>query len=113
MVKVIITKRLEEEINKKFKKESVEIFDLMFSLEESPFKGKIVGQVSGIIVKELKYNENRFYFITDGYKIKLLEKGELSDLFVKFVRMSGKKDQQKLIDGIKEILRKFGEEKFD
>lgn len=110
-IRVIITKSLEEEINRLFKKESLEIFDLMYSLKESPFKGKIVGQVSGIIIKELKHESYRFYFITDGYKIKLLQKGEIEDLLMKFVRMSGKKDQQKVIGEIKVILRKFGEDK--
>ena len=112
MAKVVITKKLEEEINRKFRGESVEIFSLIYSLEESPHKGKIVGQVSGIIVKELRYKSFRFYFITDGFKIKLLGKEELNNLLIKFVRMSDKKDQQKVIDEIKYILRKFGEERF-
>ncbi|MDO8459650.1 MAG: hypothetical protein Q7S74_00935 [Nanoarchaeota archaeon] len=112
MAKVIITKKLEEEINKVFKKESVKIFELLYNLEENPQKGKPVGQVSGIIIKELKYKSYRFYFITDGFKIKMLQKEELNDLLIKFVRMSDKKTQQKVIDEIKKILRKFGEDKF-
>jgi hypothetical protein len=112
MAKVIITRRLEEEINKKFKGESVKIFNLMYSLEESPNKGKVVGQVGGIIIKEIRYGPFRFYFITDGFKIKLLGKDELENLLIKFVKMSDKKKQQKVIDEIKYILRNFGEEKF-
>ena len=112
MAKVIITKKLEEEVTKIFKKESTRIFELMRTLEEHPQKGKVVGQVSGIVIKELKYESYRFYFITDGYKIKMLQREELSDLLIKFVRMSDKKTQQKVIDEIKELLRKFGEEKF-
>lgn len=104
-------KKLEEEIHKKFKKESIEIFNLMNSLKDSPYKGKIVGQVRGILIKEIKYKSFRFYFITDGFKIKLLGINELNDLLIKFVRMSDKKTQQKVIDEIKEILRKFGAEK--
>jgi len=113
MAKVVITKRLEEEINKKFKQESIRIFGLMNSLKESPHKGKIIGQVGKIIIKEIRYEAYRFYFITDGFKLKLLERGELTDLLIKFVRMSDKKDQQKVIDEIKIILRKFGEDKFE
>ena len=109
MAKVIITKKLEGEINKKFKGESVKIFSLMRSLEESPHKGGIVGQIGGILVKEIKYKSFRFYFITDGFKIKLLERNELEDLLIKFVRMSGKKNQQKVIDEIKYVLRNFEE----
>jgi hypothetical protein len=112
MAKVAITKKLEEEINKKFKGESIQIFDLMHSLEEYPHKGKAVGQVGGIVIKEIRYNAFRFYFITDGFKIKLLGKDELEDLLIKFVRMSDKKAQQKVIDEIKHILRNFGEEGF-
>lgn len=112
MAEVIITKRLEDEINKKFKLESIKIFELMRSLKESPHKGKIVGQVSGMIIKEIKYEGHRFYFITDGYKLKLLERGEIINLLIKFVRMSDKKDQQKVINEIKRILKNFGEGKF-
>lgn len=112
MAKVIITKRLEEEINKTFKKESTKIFESMRNLEENPQKGKPVGQVSGIVIKELRYESYRFYFITDGYKLKMLQKEELKDLLIKFVRMSDKKDQQKVIDEIKNVLRNLGEEGF-
>ncbi len=112
MAKVVITKRLEEEINRLFKKESIRIFELMRSLEENPHKGKVVGQAEKVIIKELKYESYRFYFVADGFKIKMLKKDELSDLLIKFVRMSGKKDQQKVIDGIKKILRDIGEQGF-
>ena len=112
MAKVIVTKRLEEEINRIFKKESIRIFELMRSLEERPHKGKVLGQVGGIVIKELKYENYRFYFITDGFKIKTLQKEELDYLLIKFVRMSDKKTQQKVIDEIKEILRKLGNEGF-
>lgn len=112
MAKVIITKKLEEEINKKFKGESVRIFDLMRSFKESPHKGKIVGQVSGIIIKEIKYGSFRFYFITNGFKIKLLGKDELENLLIKFVKMSDKKNQQKIIDEIRHVLRNLREDNF-
>src|SRR3989344_7790262 len=113
MAKVIITKMLEEEVNKIFKKESTKIFESMRELEQNPYKGKAVGQVSGIVITELRYESYRFYFIADGFKIKILQKEELNDLLIKFVRMSNKKDQQKIIDEIKNILRKIGEEGFD
>ena len=45
MVKVIITETLEEEINKKFKQESVKIFSLLHTLEDNPKKGKEIGVV--------------------------------------------------------------------
>ena len=112
MAKVIIIKELQEEINKIFKKKSVEIFQLMESLEENPHKGKPIGNVGGIVIKELRYENYRFYFITDGFKIKMLQKSQLEDLLIKFVRISDKNDQQKVIDEIKYILRTLGEEGF-
>ena len=108
MAKVIILERLKNEILKKFKGESKDIFKLMFTLEENPKKGKFVGQVGGIVIKELKYEGFRFYFITDGYKLKIFDAEELKDLLIKFVRMSDKKSQQKVINEIKQTLIKIG-----
>ncbi len=111
MAKVVITKKLEKEINKKFKKESIEIFELLYSLKETPKKGKELGQVGGVVIKELRYKNFRFYFITDGLKIKILNINELSDLLIKFVAMSDKKSQQKTIGEIKFILKSLGEKR--
>ena len=112
MVKIIITEKLKNDILKKFKKDSKKIFKLVYSLKENPKKGKKIGQVSNIVVKELKYEKFRFYFIVDGHKLKIYSKEELTDLLMKFVRMSDKKSQQKTINEIKSILRKLGEEGF-
>ena len=109
MAKVVITKSLEKEINRKFKKESIEIFQLIYSLKENPKRGKELGQVSGIVIKEIRYRGFRFYFITDGFKLKMLKIEELIDLLIKFVRMSDKKSQQKTINEIKRILKTLGE----
>ncbi len=109
MIKIIILKSLVLEIKKKFNKiEANKIIDLMYTLEENPHKGKLLGSVGGIIIKELKYKNYRFYFLTEGYKLKLFNKKELTDLLFKFVRMSNKKEQQKVIDEIREILIKIG-----
>src|SRR3990167_6953148 len=86
MAKVEIVRSLLEEIKKKFKGESHKIIDLMESLEENPHKGKPIGNVGGILIKELRYESFRFYFITDGFKIKLLEKEDLSDLLINFIK---------------------------
>ena len=112
MAKVQIIRSLFDEIQKKFKREAHKIIDLLETLEENPKKGKVLGNVGGIVIKELKYNNFRFYFITDGFKIKVLSIQELSDLLIRFVRMSDKKAQQKTIDEIKAVLKKFGEEGF-
>jgi hypothetical protein len=112
MARVIITKDLEDKINKKFKKESIKIFELMLSLRDNPKKGKPLTQISGILIKELRYGSFRFYFILDGSKIKLIDDSKLIDLLIKFVAMSDKKDQQKTIEQIKDFLRTFGKEAF-
>jgi len=112
MAIVIITKELEKEINKKFKKESIQIFKLLYSLKENPKKGKLLSNIGGILIKEIKYKSFRFYFITDGFKLKFYDEQSLTNLLIKFVRMSDKKDQQKVINEIKEVLRSFGEKGF-
>ncbi len=112
MVKVTILRKLKDEIIKKFKEESKLIFRYMESLEKNPKKGKPLGNVGGILIKELKYKSFRFYFLTDSYKLKLMDKTELADLLIRFVRMSDKKSQQKVIEEIKTILRKIGTDGF-
>ncbi len=112
MAKVEIIDSLAKEIQKKFKGESHEIIKLLRSLEENPNKGKILGSVSGFLVKELKYNGFRFYFIVEGDKLKFYSKEEIVDLLIRFVRMSNKKSQQKTINEIREILLKIGIEGF-
>ena len=112
MAKVEIVRSLFEEIKKKFKGESHNILDLMESLENNPKKGKSLGNVGGVVIKEIKYKSFRFYFVTDGYKMKFFDEENLKDLLIRFVRMSDKKDQQKTIDEIKEILINIGLEGF-
>ena len=111
-IKVKIARDLLEEIQKKFKGNSIEIIDLLENLEKSPNKGKIVGQVGGLVIKEIRYESFRFYFIIDGYKLRVFSKESLEDLLIRFVRMSDKKDQQKVIDEIKNVLRTIGGSEF-
>ena len=112
MAKVEITRSLFKKIKKKFSGEAHYIIDLMESLESSPRKGKILGNVAGILIKELKYKSFRFYFIIDGFKLKCLDEESLVDVLIRFVRMSDKKSQQKVINEIKEILQKIGTKSF-
>lgn len=112
MVKVEIVKSLYLEIDKKFKQESIEVLKHIKSLESSPKKGKILGNVGSLIIKELKYKNFRFYFITDGFKIKMFNEQALTDLLLRFVRMSDKKNQQKTINEIKIVLQRIGPKGF-
>lgn len=112
MAKVEITKSLYEEIRKKFKQQSVEVLEHLKSLESSPHKGKFLGTVAGIAIKELKYEGFRFYFITDGYILKCLNEEKLVDLLLRFVRMSDKNHQQQTINEIKQVLIIMGADGF-
>jgi uncharacterized protein YdcH (DUF465 family) len=112
MVQVTILETLKDEILKKFKEESKIIFRQMYSLAENPHKGKILGHVGGVVIKELKYKNFRFYFITDGYKLKIMDESKLVDLLIRFVRMSDKKHQQETINEIKKVLINFGPKGF-
>ena len=108
MAKVEIIQTLAKEIQKKFKGESHKIISLLKDLEKNPKKGKLLGNVGGIVIKEIRYKSFRFYFITDSYKLKFLDEQSLTDLLIRFVRMSDKKEQQKVINEIRDILRKVG-----
>ena len=114
MIEVRIVESLVEDIKKKFNKlEAHKIFDLMESLGNSPHKGKIIGPVGGIVIKELKYRNFRFYFITDGINLKFTNEADLVDMLLKFVRMSDKKHQQKVLEEIKVVLKTLGPEGFE
>lgn len=108
MVKVIILEELKQEILKRFKGESRTIFRQMSSLIDNPKKGKLLGCVGEIIIKEIKHKSFRFYYITDGESMKILDQQKLTNILITFVRMSDKKNQQKIINEIKEILIKIG-----
>ncbi len=112
MAKVEIADSLFNQIEKKFKGESHKIVDLIETLGQNPKKGKFLGQVGGIVIKELKYKSFRFYFLVEESKIKILSVEELTDLLIKFVRMSDKKHQQRTINEIKQILQKIGPKGF-
>ncbi len=112
MAKIKIAPNLFQEIQQKFKGEAHKIIDLLETLEKNPNKGKLLGNVGGIVIKELRYKSFRFYFVTNGFKLKVLDAGELKDLLIRFVRMSDKKSQQKTIEEIKAVLRMFGERGF-
>lgn len=113
MVKVEIIDSLLRQIQKKFKGESHKVIDLFESLEENPYKGKPLGRIAGFVVKELRYKKFRFYFLIEGNKINIFSKEELTDLLLKFVRMSDKKTQQKTINEIRQILIKIGPHGFE
>ncbi|MBR9699817.1 hypothetical protein GOV09_05145 [Candidatus Woesearchaeota archaeon] len=112
MAYVEVVDSLYQKISKQFKAESVKVLQYLKALEENPKKGKVLGTVGGILIKELKYRNFRFYFIVDGHKMKFLSVDDLTDLLLRFVRMSDKKHQQKTINEIKNILKIIGPKGF-
>lgn len=109
MVRIEIVKSLLSDIKKGFdRNEANKVLDIIASLESNPRKGKLLGSVGGLVIKELKYKNYRFYFITDGFKLKCFDEDGLVDILLRFVRMSDKKSQQKVIDEIRHILRTIG-----
>jgi len=108
MAIVEVMPSLEKQIYKKFKKRSIKVLQFLKTLEDNPKKGKPLGQVGNIVIKELKFEGYRFYFITDAYQVRFLKLEELQDLLLQFVRLSDKKSQQKVIDEIRELLISLG-----
>ena len=109
MAKVIISKPLFRTIEKTFSRyEAHKIIDKLESLEDNPHKGKTLSNIGGVVVKEIKYKQFKFYFLTDGNILKFGTEDELAQLLIKFVRMSEKKDQQKQIKSIKDVLLSMG-----
>ena len=108
-VEVMISPELNKEINNKFRGETPGIIRFLMSLKESHHKGKLLTQVGGVLVKEIKYRGFRFYYVVDNYRLRLFDKGELEELLIRFVRMSNKKSQQRVIEAIKVVLRELGD----
>ena len=107
IVKIMILNKLRNKIFKTFKKDSLKVYSLIEELKDNPNKGKILGRVGSISIKELKFKSFRFYFILDQFKINLFNKEGLKELLIKFIEMSKKNNQQKTINEIKNILKKI------
>jgi len=61
MARVEILESLKDDVLKKFKEDSKRIFGLMMSVEDYPKKGKYIGKVGNVAIKELKHKSFRFY----------------------------------------------------
>ncbi len=111
MIEIRFTKKFLQELKQKFGKRKaidyIEKFNI--DLKKNPDNGKNIAHIGKILIKEIKINSFRFYFICEGFSLKLLLKGELIDLILIFVRLSKKNNQQKTIDEIKETLKKLSD----
>ncbi|MFC1722885.1 hypothetical protein ACFL0V_01995 [Nanoarchaeota archaeon] len=111
MIKIIIVRSLRNELLKKLKKDSLKVYKLIGELKSNPNKGKSLGHVGHISIRELKYKTFRFYYILDGHKLNLFNRDQLKELLIKFIAMSKKNNQQETIDEIKAILKTIGFDK--
>jgi len=112
VIEVIVSEVLAKEIKQKFgKTKSLEIANLFDTLKINPNKGKLLTSIGPFLLKELKYENFRFYFVIEGYKLRLYTEGEITNLLVKFVRMSDKDKQQQVIEEIKKALRLIHKDK--
>ncbi len=109
-IKIKVSPLLVSEIRKTFKSKSAKIFALLNSLYENPTKGDMLAQIEGIQLRELKYdNVFRFYYFSNAYLVKVINRDELGLILLKFQAMSKKgKVQQKVIDKLKADLKKNG-----
>ncbi len=110
MVIVAITKELDKELKKRLdKKTYYEIKDVFMSLKKNPYKGDLLHVLGNVVLKEIRYKTFRFYFLTSNNLIKFIATTDLEKELIKFIKMSKKNDQQKVID---EILKKLRDEDY-
>ena len=114
MARIELTRSFVRQLSKRFSEhEANKVLDLIETLEDTPRKGKTLGNIGSVVIKELKYKKFRFYFLVDGWSLKCVDEEHLKDLLLRFVRMSDKKRQQQTLDEIKNILVRIGPNGFE
>lgn len=106
MAIVEIDSTLIKKIHKIFKKESIQVFEFLKSLEQYPEKGKLLFSTKKYQLKELKYNLYRFYFIKENNKLYVLDEKLLKEEVLTFLDLSKKNNQQDVINKLKIFLKK-------
>jgi mRNA-degrading endonuclease RelE of RelBE toxin-antitoxin system len=105
MVMVRIDDSLIKKLEKKFnKKELKQLKEQFLSLQDNPFQGDLLYSFGGLVLKEKKFKSFRFYFIHSRKILIIKDLEELKDEIIRFIEMSKKNDQQKVIDKLKEML---------
>ena len=100
MAIVQIDSDLIKKIYKIFKKESIEVFEFIRTLEQNPQKGKVLFNSKKYQLKELKYKSFRFYFVKSHDTIIVFEENEI----ITFLDVSKKNNQQEVINKLKRII---------
>ena len=106
MIDIYVSDKLIKDIEKRLNKSDADkVFKLFFSLEKEPYKGDILSSIGDTLIKELKHNSFRFYFILKGNTLKIMNREGLTNEIIKFIGMSKKgKEQQRVIDRVKKEL---------
>jgi len=108
MVIVRIDKSLVKKLEKRFnKKELKELKKVFLSLEENPYQGDLLYTFGNFVLKEKKYKTFRFYFLHSRKILIIKDIEKLKDEIIRFIEMSKKNDQQRVIDKLKAMMNKL------
>ena len=109
MVVVKIDESLVKKLEKRFNaKELKEIKSLFLTLQENPYQGDVLYAFGNFVLKEKKYKTFRFYFLHSRKILIIKDVEKLKDEIIRFIEMSKKNDQQKVIDRLKGMLGRLG-----
>jgi len=108
MVIVRIDKSLVKKLEKRFnKKELRELKKVFLSLEENPDQGDLLYAFGNFVLKEKKYKTFRFYFLHSRKILIIKDFEKLKHEIIRFIEMSKKNDQQRVIDKLKTMMNKL------
>ena len=108
MVIVRIDDSLIKKLEKRFNKKDLrEIKKLFLSLQDNPFQGNHLYTFGNFVLKEKKFKTFRFYFLHSKRIIIIKDIDKLKDEIIRFIEMSKKNDQQKVIDKLKKMMNKL------
>lgn len=99
-----LIKKLEKRFNKKELKELKRVF---MSLQENPYQGDLIYAFGNFVLKEKKYKTFRFYFLHSRKILIIKDVARLKDEIIRFIEMSKKNNQQKIIDKLKKMMNKL------
>ncbi len=108
MVKVRIDDGLIKKLERKFGRADLKSIHKMFlSLEDNPLQGDMLKAFGAIVLKEIRYKSFRFYFLHSKDLLIIKDPARLRDEIIRFIDMSKKNDQQRVIYGLKDMLKRI------
>lgn len=107
MVIVDFTEGFEKELKKNLSKKNA-IDAVKKLMKTTPNEGDIIASIGNILLKEKRLNTFRFYFVQLQEGVRFLSKEELKEFLIRFIGLSKKNNQQKIIDKLKKQLQEFG-----